>query len=318
MALERGLAYNPITGNLVLVSRSTAGNGIRVLSGSTGADVGFLAQGSGVISGGTFTTNMVDIDSTGAIYVANLSTSASANLKVYQWSSESASAPTTLINAATGLARAGDSFAVTGSGSNLRVASAGSNTTSASNFVVYSTTDGVTFSTNTYTSVPGTATTGNDYRLGLTFVDADTLIGTQATTGRLTDFTVGGSASLVGNIPLQTNGRILDYAMVGGLPVLASMTVNGANSPEVNLYDITTPTAPILLASLTTTIGSLVSNGNGTGALAWGNIGSNSATLYAMSTNHGIQAFDITFPVPEPSILGLSAVAMLGLLRRRR
>ena len=36
---ERGMAYNPATGNLVLVSRA-GGNNVRILSGSTGAEIG--------------------------------------------------------------------------------------------------------------------------------------------------------------------------------------------------------------------------------------------------------------------------------------
>src|SRR5690606_32075195 len=49
--VERGLAYNPTTGNLILGSRSSAGTGIRILDGQTGVDLGGLNQGSGIIGG---------------------------------------------------------------------------------------------------------------------------------------------------------------------------------------------------------------------------------------------------------------------------
>jgi hypothetical protein len=316
--LERGMSYNPVTKNLVVVSRSTAGNGIRVLNGSTGADQGALPQGSGIISGGTFTTNMVDIDSSGAIYVANLSTSATELLKVYQWASETATAPTTLVSTATGLGRAGDSFAVTGSGSGLVMAAAGNTATNASSFIGFTTTNGTSFTGTAYSSVAGTTTSSNDYRLSLSFVDSNTLIGTQGGSARQTDF--GGSASVTGSIPLGATNRILDYAMVGGIPVLAVMNTNGANTPTVSLYDITTPNAPILLTSAATTSGTLTSNGNATGSIAWGEITATTATLYAMGSNQGIQAFNITFdPVPEPGVFGLlGGLGLVAMARRRR
>src|SRR5688572_27751835 len=70
---ERGLAYNPVTGNLVLASRA-GGNHVRVLSGATGADLGgFDTTG---VTGGTFALNMIGVADDGAIYACNLSTSA--------------------------------------------------------------------------------------------------------------------------------------------------------------------------------------------------------------------------------------------------
>ena len=58
-------------------------------------------------------------------------------------------------------------------------------------------------------------------------------------------------------------------------------------------------------------------NANGTGDIEWGNVTGDSATLYSLTTNHGIQAF--TFTVPEPGSAMLAAAAgSLALLRRRR
>lgn len=292
---ERGLAYNPLTGNLLLVSRQSVGgvsNNVRILSGATGADLGGLDPTG--IAGGTFPVNMVGVADDGAIYVGNLSTSATANFKVYKWFSEASGTvtpPIVAFDAPSGVVRTGDAFAVNGGLASPAIfAAAGSSTASNSNFVV-----GTLDSTNTVTaflSIAGTAMASNDYRLGLTFVDPTTVIGNQGTTARLTTFDTGtATATVTASIPLGgVARRPLDYAVIAGVPVLA---VLDNNSSVVTVFDITNPFAPLQLASATTTSGTLVANANATGSVAWGPISGTSAVLYAMSSNQGVQAFQL-------------------------
>ena len=84
----------------------------------------------------------------------------------------------------------------------------------------------------------------------------------------------------------------MDFAVIGGLPLLA---VLDSNNSVVTIFDITNPQAPLVMASGTTTTGTLIANGNGTGSVAWGAINGTSARLYAMNSNQGIQAFDFSF-----------------------
>lgn len=304
-ATARGMVFNPASGNLLVVTRS-GGVAVRVLNAGTGAELSTMNVTG--VTGGTFALNMIDVAADGAIYGGNLSTSASGNFKVYRWANEAA-APTVAYDALSGLARTGDSFAVVGSGASTRIAASGTNNVAASNFVALTTADGSSFTSTAVTSIAGTATANNDYRLSLTFVDSDTLIGTQGTVGRVTSF--GGV--LADTIPLGGNQRLLDFATIGGVPVLAvADTVTSA----VSVFDITTPSSPTLLASGTTLSGASVANGNGVGAVTWGPVSGLSATLYAMNTNNGIQAF--TFTVPEPTTALLAGLGLLGFLRRRR
>ena len=304
---ERGLSYNPTTGNLVLVARQNVGgisNNVRILDGATGADL-FGLDNTG-ITGGTFAVNMVDVAANGAIYVGNLSTSATSNFKVYKWDSEALGAstpPSIAYDALTGLARTGDSFAVSpGTPSNPeRFASAGSNNVNASNFAVGSL-DALN-TTFAYQSIAGTTTTSNDYRLGMTWVDDATVIGNQGATARLTSFDAV-TATVDASIPLGGAARrALDYTVIGLTPVLA---VIDSNSSLVTVFDVSDPTAPIALVSGTTTSGVLTANANGTGAVAWGTVNGDTAVLYAMASNQGIQAFTVTLsPLANQNSYGM-------------
>lgn len=311
--LARGLAYNPTTGNLVLVSRfndGTTGNNVRILNGTSGADLGRL--GFGGISGGTFPINMADVADDGTIYAANLS-SASANFTVYKWASEAAglsSDPTVAYTAASSpVNRIGDAFAVRGN----RFVAAGSNSQAGTNstFTV-GTLDGSNSGT-TYTSVTGAASGSNDYRLGLTWVDDDTIIGTPGTNVRFTDFN-GSSATVTATATVGAAQRLIDYTVIGGVPYLA---IADTNSSLVEVYDVSNPGAPVLEASGNVTTGTLSSNGNGVGAISWGSVDGTTISLYAMSTNQGIQAFELEV-VPEPGTMAALGLGAAFLARRRR
>ncbi|MEO6594045.1 MAG: hypothetical protein ABIP94_04760, partial [Planctomycetota bacterium] len=157
---------------------------------------------------------------------------------------------------------------------------------SASNFAIGSL-DGLNTST-AYLSIPGTTTTSNDYRLGLCFVDQDTLIGNQGATARVTTFDPF-TAIVDASIPLGgATRRALDYAVIGSTKVLA--VIDSATS-QVTLLNVNDPAVPVVMASANNTTGALTANVNGTGGVAWGAVVGNTAFLYAMSSNQGIQAF---------------------------
>jgi hypothetical protein len=314
---ERGLAYNPVTGNLVLVSR-TGGNNVRILNGATGADLGGLNLTG--ITGGTFAVNMPGVADDGSIYVANLAifnatTNPAPLFKVYRWNDEVSgltTAPLVAFSGTPGAQRIGDSFAVNGGtgATPLQFAAAGStvlnnaNATIGSNFAI-----GQLDFSNTavqYGLIAGTTSAGsNDYRLGITWLDNDTVIGSQGTNGRITTFDPVTQTAVLDNT-IALNGaprRALDFAVIGGLPLLA---VLDSNNSVVTIFDITNPQAPLVMASGTTTTGTLTTNLNGTGAIAWGAISGTSARLYAMNSNQGIQAFDFSFgPIASATTYGV-------------
>jgi hypothetical protein len=315
---ERGLAFG--NGHVYLVSRN-GGNNIRILDQTTGADLGGLNTTG--ISGGTFPVNTIGVGGDGAIYVANLTTqSTTTPYTIYKWTSE-ISAPTVAYSGNGGLAgaRVGDSLAAIGSGSStLLAAGYGSAPAVAGNngYAIINPTAG-TASAIGFTGTPPNA---GDFRLGLTFTDSSHLLGDQGSSlYRHTSFS-GTTGTLLGSPSIPdpagaTADRLLAYTLLGGRSILAVQSIGDAH---VSLYDVTDPNAPTYLASGNNTSGTLTANGNGTGELAWGAVtdhgdGTFSEILYAMSSNQGIQAFDVT--VPEPGTFALGALSIGALLLRR-
>jgi hypothetical protein len=320
--LERGLAYNPATGNLILVSRSNAGGGLRVLDGATGVDKGQLNQGTGIITGGNVTANKVGVSGDGQVFIANLQANTNTGAyKIYNWSSETAAAPTTWYNATVpatgGTPRLGDSLDVTGSGASTRVV------TGFAGVRGYATLVGGAVSTTVQAFAPSDPGVGR-FRLGVTFAQDENNVWGKETSQPLWRTSYAGNAgTTLGSGLLTSAGEAqMDYAEIGGVAYLAAIDVNNS---RVYVYDMTNPAAPVSLfpfgitaTTYNTTTNPAPANGNAAGEVKWGAIDnpSKTATLYAMSTNQGIQAF--TFVVPAPGAAGVLGLAGLAMLRRRR
>jgi hypothetical protein len=327
---SRGLGVSPTTGNLVLPSRTTGttGNNVWVISGSTGAVTGSLTPPAGGYTGGTFIINGAGVGADGAVYVANLATAAASAFKVYKWSSDSDFVtPASVAFSGTftgGAPRYGDAFAVYGSGTAAKFAAAGSNSSVAnvnSYFAVGTLSGTSTQSATAYLQVVNSQTTtaaNNGYRLGLSFINDSSLLGTQGG-NKLYSTTFIPSVSNIettGTTNWTSSNRPVAYLSHNGTPYVATIDTN---SSSVSLFDLTNPALPLLTGMGNTTVGALTANGNGTGGIGWGPyLGNDQYTLYAMSSNQGIQAFVVT--VPEPSTYAMlgGASVVIGLIASRK
>lgn len=304
----RGLAYDKFTNQLIVVNREPGfGNNLNLLDANTGTQNGKLSTAG--LSGGTFLVNMVGVADDGKVYVSNLTTATGGNFKIYEFASATANLTGTSVYSYTTVAtdqRIGDSFDVFGSGSSLRFA-VGMQTGSA---------------TNGYHSVNSSfagsnvlvAGTGNgDFKFGITFgATANDIFGTQGNTlyryvqnGVLTGTASGGS--------LTGSGRLMDFAVVNGVSLLA---IQDTQDHRLRVFDVSNPLAPVL-AAVSNPLATTVANGNGVGQVKFGAINGSSATIYAMSANNGIQAFDVEV-VPEPATMIVLAGAAAIAARRRR
>lgn len=317
----RGLAYNPVTGQ-VYVASTQAGNAVAVFNGQTGAFESSLSMTG--VTGGTRAVSMIGIADDGVIYMCNLqgAQGAAAPWKVYRWANNAA-APTVAFSGNTlSGSRIGDTLDVIGSGANTKLVGGYNNAPAIAgnnSYAILSTADGVTYTSN-HISIAGSPPAAGDFRLGITFLgDANKVLGTQgggtANHGRLTTVS-GTTATLDGTINLATgSGRLMDYIEFWGAKLLA---VTDTTTSATRIFDMTNPLAPVQLTAggVTATGFTHTTNGNGTGQVKWGAVDGGTAKLYVMNTNNGIQAF--TVAIPEPSALGLLAVAVPALARRRR
>jgi hypothetical protein len=292
---ERGLAYG--NNHLYLVSRN-GGDFIRVLDAQTGADLGALNLGSGVVTGGTFDVNMVAVGGDGAIYVGNLATGPTP-FKVYRWANDSAATTPTLVVSAVPLAgaRVGDTIAAIGSGGSTLLVAGFNNTPGVTGDNGYAIID-PTAGTATAVGFSGTPPMAGDFRLGISFTDSGHVVGLQGGTGsnlRYTSFS-GSTGTLLASPALtSTDERAVSFAQVAGIPLLA--TLSTADN-HVSIYNMADPTQPVLVGQANATSGTLAADAHNTGAVTWGNPSGNSATLYAMATDDGIQAFVVKVPAP--------------------
>jgi hypothetical protein len=317
---ERGLAYGG-NGHLYLVSRN-GGNYVRILDAYTGGDLGALSLGSGVVTGGVNPVNTAAVGSDGAIYVANLTTAAPANgnFRVYRWGNELAAPTVAYSGAPLAGARVGDSLDAIGSGSSTRLAAGFAATPTVAGNNGYAVVD-PTAGTATPVSFAGSPPAAGDFRLGITFTDASHVFGTQGagvgSTPLVYSAFSGGTGSLLADasLALSPSQRLMDYAVVGGRPLLALLSTSDST---LRIYDVTDPADPLLLGSQNNTSGTLTANSAGTGAVAWGDITGDSARLWTLSTSQGIQAFIVTVPEPSTSALAACGAGLLLLLNAPR
>jgi hypothetical protein len=312
----RDLAFNPVTGAL-LVATSTTAIPVNAVTGTFGTA---LVTG-GTITGGARAFNTVAVTTDGVIYGGNLSTNSTTSpYKVYRWANESAT-PTLHYsgNAGLGGTRIGDDLASFGPDASGFLAAGFSNSPTV--------TGNNSFTTVTTGSAGGTATavayTGGaagDFRLGITIADADTVLGTQAQTVRQVSF-LGTSGTLNFSTSLNVaTERGLLYFSAYGTPLLATQEWGpGSTTNTVRLYNATnllTTGSVSFLQSINLTT-STNANGNAIGGMAFGEV-NGTPTIYALSTNNGIQALQI---VPEPTTtlaVGVCTVGLAGMMLRRR
>lgn len=297
---ERGIAYNPVTGHVLLVSRA-GGLQVAILNGESGAEFGFLDTTG--ITGGTFVLSLIGVADDGAIYGANLSTSTTApNFTIYRWGSET-EAPTVVYgpgDPGNGVAvRWGDAFNVRGSGTNTQMIASGSTSALAA---LFTTTDGTNFTATTLT--PG-GISATDLGKGLVFGTNNTFYGKRngSTSVRNMSFDLGnginGTATLITNVPIESAAVGISVDITNRI-LTAVQTTNGPAPHDLLVYDIATPTSPVLIGTVAFPAPG-TANGNFVGATDIGG-----GRIFAVDTGNGVVAAQIAVsqaPVPPAIIM---------------
>lgn len=124
---ERGLAYNPATGHLLVASRK-GGATAEIVNAQTGEVVGSL-ENTGIV-GGTFPINQIAATSDGQIFAANLTLRGSDPVRIYRWANETAAPQLVfdgVIAAGTDSVRFGDALGAWGAENDVTLLLSGSN-----------------------------------------------------------------------------------------------------------------------------------------------------------------------------------------------
>jgi endonuclease/exonuclease/phosphatase family metal-dependent hydrolase len=292
--LERGLAYNPVTDHLLLVSRvdSPTLRRLVILAAGNGAEVGELNTNG--ISGGTIVLSKIGVADDGVIYAANFGTYTGANpFRVYRWANESA-APTLAFSGDPGLGNNqqwGNALDVRGTGENTQIILA----TRGVVIAILTTANGTNF---TSTVLNTDAPAGAFYH-GIAFGAGNTFWG-KTNSGPLRemqfDLTTGTATTRRTLGPTDFPAALAAIAVDPVNQLLAGVAVG--NPDTLALYDIAQPTnPPALLATMDWPTDH--ANNLFQGALDFYPGGK----LFALNVNNGLSAFDI---VP-PSRLAVSA-----------
>lgn len=294
---QRGLAYNPATGNLLVVSRSPA-PAVLVLDAATGTEKHALRttteDGATVLAGGTLPLNMIGVSDDGVVYAANLVTdasggAASSTFYLYRWENDGPQTVPVLLDPVPELAlpeRWGDTLDVRGRGATTQIllGSRGLAPQEGQKFALLTSADGFAFNAQVFL-VEGVA--GSAFGLGLAFGAGNTVFGTA--NGQPVVHVAfnpdDGTATLV-----RTYGPDLVPGTVSFLGVHPSSNLLAGVALEtpdnVRLYDLATPDAPVLLDQALITPEQ--PNANGTGAVDFGG-----DRVFVLDTNHGLRAFEI-------------------------
>ena len=281
-AVERGLAFNALSNELVIVHHGTDGLSVNVIDADTGAFKKVLNT-SGVTQGG-FLLDRVGVTGDGVIYAANVQTSVSgsAPFKVYRWANSDANTvPTIAYSGTAGFtngSRVGDCFALRGAGSNTQIliGSRGANTAS-----LLTTVNGTTFTAALYTS----DAPANTFGLSVAFDSTNTFWGK---TNGLPLTKVSYNTTNFTATTLQTITNLPNFGTFGIDPAnkLLAAIVPGNGADQLNLYSITNGASPVLLDSWTF----VNTNGNG----FWvGTVVFAGDRLFALDSDRGLLAFKL-------------------------
>lgn len=302
-AIQRGMAYNPATGNLIFVDRGVAGQsadvsgGIYVLNGTTGAVISTLNTNG--IQGGSFAHYATGVGDDGAVYVANVVANTNAGaFKVYRWASEtSTDAPTVAFSGILGTNnfRWGNTIDVRGSGPDTQIlVSAGG-----SEAAVLTTTDGVNFTATVLTtdfsaSLQGNLMFGNGNTYWAKFSSQPLrLLSFDLALGTATTIRSYGTAEMPEIVPCET------MAVDNVNHLLVTVRYRNDVADEVTLYSISnTNDVPQLLETLSPSNISNAQSGSPKGYLMFGG-----GNVYFHNINNGIFAFNLVSGAPPAPVI---------------
>ena len=288
--MTRGFAYGNVDGNdrLYVVSRN-GGNYVYILDALTGADVGTLSTAG--IAGGTYLLSDIAVSDDGVIFMCNLTTSSSTSaLKVYRWDTES-DEPTNVITWTGGTAfRLGDKMSISGSvaDNSAYLSFAASN---ADTLVGFSTEDnGANWEAALwYVGMTGGSADASMTPDGGAWYNATGINPVRFSTEGTLNGVVPGSV-------VPTGSNAIQYLeAVNGMEYVATFNYGTGNEKAIILRAPAESPESASSYGVTPSL-FLNSNANGAGDVAMMHNTDGTATVFVLSTNNGIGAYQVAFP----------------------
>lgn len=289
---ERGSAYNPSNDHMYVVSRN-GGTKIKVINGSTGADLSDVTNYTG-LSGGTFTLNDVELSTDGSILACNLTTDASASLfKIYKWDNETA-APALYASYNGSALRLGDVFTVAGDISTNAVIYAGGR--SSDKFVRWIVTAGILGVPTVITLADVQGTNPVAYPKTIT-TNPQMLVKSYGKTLRLYNADGSYANEEVSSTVLGGTATDFKYFVLG---VKEYIAIYSSIAEQTTLLDVTGGLANAATVNRSLKLGT-TSNGNGAGGVGVKTVLdmvdgiNNTITVYTLGTNNGISGTTLVY-----------------------
>jgi hypothetical protein len=312
---QRGLAYDPITGNLVFVDTHSGSGGstnvlgnVFILDGTTGANLTTLNTNG--MGGGSYSDASAGVADDGAVYVANLVNSSTGSpFIIYRWNSTLSTNPPSICfsNFIAPAQRYGASLDVRGAGTNTQIiiGSSPQSGGSGTSVVIFTTADGTNFAAN----VLATDATSANFTDGIAFGSSNTfwakrigsplrlmsfnLITATAVTVQSFDSTILPAADNLGPIAVDNANKLL-----------AAIEVITGGSEHVRLYDISNSNrAPVLLDIKDYT----PSFGNASAPPGYLDFGG--GRLYSHVINNGLLSFSVGSGSPASPVIVTQPIA---------
>lgn len=281
----RGAAYNPVTGNILVVSRAS---GITIQKVNTTTGVSSGSMNTSIVEGGILPLNRIAVTEDGQIFATNLILDTGTNFKVYYWENENANPQLLFEGNPSPFARYGDGIGITGSGDDVFLYVSGTFTAAAAEFYF----NGTTLEAPRVINVPADAANAVVKPAGDMYANPDfaaaAWMNGRDTNARFIDLVTGFIIATVPTSVIPLSHGDFDLFTNAGRTYMVS-GVTGTTAHSFVVYDVTNP-ANVFKVGETGEIGT------GNNAFRVGAVAANQADgeVYVLATNVALAAYDMT------------------------
>ncbi len=291
---ERGFAYNPVSNNLLVVSRN-GGTFVKLVNANDGSDNGQLDVTG--ISGGTLAITDIGVSADGAIYASNLVSASASAFKIYRWANEAA-APTVAFSGLDYMAlkRVGDNITVLGRASDNSLQIWFPDATNNKIYVLKTTNNGVTLALTDSIALPANSFGG--HASVYPFIEGTTIQAIVINSSGKNATVFNAAGQLLGTISggvLATGSTTVKGTGFNRAGYLASYQF-GAGNENARVIELMGDSISYFRTYAVSPSLGTNANVNGSGDIDFRNNPDGTVTMFVLGTNNGFGAYKLTTP----------------------